>query len=518
MADKPDPPRIHQKRLETVADLIYIAGRLDPSTAVVPGGHRVEDLRLVESARDHGVVDRIVLVGRKDRIAAAVAEANIDVSQDDIVAADSDEEIAAATVELIRAGGVDIVLKGDISTPVINRRMLPLAIRPTVSLATVFDAAPLANGRPMLMTDAGVTTVCSPERMAGLVRNAIDVAQTVMGINRPRVAILSANEKQIASLPSTRMGLELASRDWPDAVVCGPLSFDLATDPASVAIKGLPDVPRADEVAGRADVLVCPGLDTANVLYKTIAAMNKYGAASLASITVGFPVPYVILSRADSLEVRLASIALCAIYARRRPQDRPPAEPVSPPAPADTPYVLDRIDDQPEPCNRQEIFAMSRTEKSRWVFRAHVVDRAGALTSIASAFSNEGVSIDTVVGHGFQERAGMGGSVVLTFNCSEADKDKMVRKVKRLSKVMQLEERPYESQSLRKSVLLLTARELKPRDVVGDTTVLTSELVKTEPRGWTYLLAGSPSELDPILDRLETEGLVKDVIYSVLSL
>jgi phosphotransacetylase len=56
------------------------------------------------------------------------------------------------------------------------------------------------------------------------------------------------------------------------------------------------------------------------VLYKVIAAMSKYGEAALASITVGFPVPYVILSRADSLETRLASIALCAVYARRRPQ------------------------------------------------------------------------------------------------------------------------------------------------------------------------------------------------------
>jgi len=310
------------ERLEAVADLIEIAGRLTPSTAVVPGGHRVEDLRLVESARDHGIVDRIVLVGRKDRITRAVAEVGIDVPPGDIVPAHGDQQIAEATVELIRAGGVDIVLKGGISTPIINRSMLPLAVRPTVSLATVFDAAPLAGGRPMLMTDAGVTTVCSLQRMPGLVRNAVDVARVVMGIDRPRVAILSANEKQIASLPSTKTGLELARHDWPDAVVCGPLSFDLATDPGSVAIKGMPDVPGADEVAGRADVLVCPGIDTANVLYKVIAAMNKFGEASLASITVGFPVPYVILSRADSLETRLVSIALCAVYARRRPHDR----------------------------------------------------------------------------------------------------------------------------------------------------------------------------------------------------
>jgi len=161
---------------------------------------------------------------------------------------------------------------------------------------------------------------------------------------------------------------------------------------------------------------------------------------------------------------------------------------------------------------------MSKAVESHWVFRAHVVDRAGALTSIASAFSNEGVSIDTVVGHGFEERAGVDGSVVLTFYCSEAEKDKMVRKVKRLSKVTQLEEHSYESQSLRKLAIILTDGELKPRDVVGEAAFLTSELVKKEVRGWTYLLAGSPSDLDPVLERLEIAGRVKDIVYSLLSL
>jgi hypothetical protein len=161
---------------------------------------------------------------------------------------------------------------------------------------------------------------------------------------------------------------------------------------------------------------------------------------------------------------------------------------------------------------------MNETEKNHWVFRAHVLDRSGALTSIASAFSNEGVSIDTVVGHGSEALAGTDGSVVLTFCCSEEDKDRMVRKVRRLSKVTRLQEHPYESQSLRKSAMILSNRELKPIDVVGETAFLTSELVKADANGWRYLLAGSPSDLDPVLERLESAGVVKDIIYSVLSL
>ncbi|MCK7502727.1 MAG: hypothetical protein MZV70_00590 [Desulfobacterales bacterium] len=81
-----------------------------------------------------------------------------------------------------------------------------------------------------------------------------------------------------------------------------------------------------------------------------------------------------------------------------------------------------------------------------------------------------------------------------------------------------LEEHPYESQSLRKATLILTTRELKPRDVVGKKTFLTTELIKSGPGGWVYFLAASPSDLDPVLERLETAGVVKDIIYSVLSL
>ena len=304
-------------KLSSVGDLVEIAGAMQASTVVIAGGHRIEDLRLVESARDHGIIDRIILVGRGDLVTEAVHEVGIEIEEHDIIAADDEESMAQQTVELIRSGQTDIVLKGGISTPVINRHIIRLAVRPTVSLATIVEASPVAGGRPFIITDAGVTTVCNFGRMVNLIENAVEVARVVMGIEQPRVAVLSANEKQIPSLPSTWMGKRLAERHWPHAVVCGPLSFDLATDPESVNVKGMPDIHHARDVAGRADVLVCPGIDSANILYKTFTAMTKYGQASMAGITVGFPVPYIILSRADTLETRLLSIALCSIYAQR---------------------------------------------------------------------------------------------------------------------------------------------------------------------------------------------------------
>jgi len=158
------------------------------------------------------------------------------------------------------------------------------------------------------------------------------------------------------------------------------------------------------------------------------------------------------------------------------------------------------------------------TEKKHWVFRVGVADRAGALTSIASAFSNRGISIDTVVGHGAAYTAAHDGTVVVTFWCTEAEKDEIVRVVKRLSKVTYLEEHPYDSESLRKSVMLHATRRLTPGDVAGRETFLTCELMKHERDVYTYFLAGSPSELDPVLARLADEGILKDVVYSVVGL
>ena len=127
----------------------------------------------------------------------------------------------------------------------------------------ITEAAPIAQGRPMIVTDAGVNTVCSLARMTGVVRNAVDAARTVMGIPRPHVALLTTADAGPDYLPSQRLGEELTALDWPDAAVCGPIPFDMATDPAAVAELGLPHLPGAEEVCGQADILVCPTIESA---------------------------------------------------------------------------------------------------------------------------------------------------------------------------------------------------------------------------------------------------------------
>ncbi|MBU1693734.1 MAG: hypothetical protein KKC51_07190, partial [Verrucomicrobia bacterium] len=306
----------------SVSRLQEVASALPPKTVVIVGGDRKEDLLVAKSLQGRRFVKRCLLVGNGESIRNAARRLGISVAESDIIATQSQKETARRTVELVEQGEADILLKGDISTPVLNREMLKIKSRDTISLVTLFQSPCLAGGRPVLITDAGVTTICNFSRMCGIIRNAVEVAHFVLDLPCPRVALLSANEKVIESLASSKMAAALSKKNWEGAVVYGPLSFDLATEPESVRIKGISkkEAPAMREVAGQADILVCPSLDAANILYKTIMSMTRHGMAAMAGITAGVNVPYIILSRADGEATKLDSIALCCIYAERQKQ------------------------------------------------------------------------------------------------------------------------------------------------------------------------------------------------------
>jgi butyrate kinase len=270
-----------------VSDLVEVAGSMRPKTVIIPGGHREDDLLLVESARDHGIVANCLLVGDAERIRCSTERLGIGVADEHIIATQSPKETAARTVELVHQGKADIILKGDISTPILNAAMLKLRVRKTMGLVTMFDAAPDrqrpadVHYRPRGDDRVHLRPARGPDRKR-------DRCGPRRGRSRAAArGLLSANEKVIPSLKSSVVADRLTKRNWKDAIVYGPLSFDLATDMSSVESKGIPEGGLAHEVAGKADILVCPGIDTANSVYKVIMAMVKYGEASMAGVTVG---------------------------------------------------------------------------------------------------------------------------------------------------------------------------------------------------------------------------------------
>jgi len=154
----------------------------------------------------------------------------------------------------------------------------------------------------------------------------------------------------------------------------------------------------------------------------------------------------------------------------------------------------------------------------RWLFRATVADRAGAITSIAAAFSNRGISIDSVVAHGAEETPGGDGVVVVTFRSSEEEKEKVRREVERLPKVRRLDEHVYLQDYLRKGAVLLVKPEAAAFRIVEESPGVTCDLIKDESIGRTYFIAGAPNQVDPVIERLLSDGLLVDIVYAIMTL
>lgn len=305
--------------IRAVSDLIFTAGASVRKSVVVAGGDRLSDVLLAEAAQDHGIVARVILVGDEGRIREALEQTHLAVTAEDIIPARGDAETAAKAVACAQRGEADIIVKGGTPTTALYRELLKIRVRTTISVVTCFDAAPLAEGRPMLLTDPAVTVSCTYARLVDIIENAAEVARLVLGRERPKVAVLSITEEEVRALESSRLARALTERRWEGLEVYGPLSFDLAVDPQSVIAKKLLErFPGSGSVAGQADVLACTGIDQANLAYKAVMEMAKYGIASLANITTGLQVPVAPVSRSDPLSTRLGSIALASLYAQRK--------------------------------------------------------------------------------------------------------------------------------------------------------------------------------------------------------
>ena len=165
--------------------------------------------------------------------------------------------------------------------------------------------------KPLLITDAAINTAPDLETKADIIRNAIDLARAI-GIERPKVAILSAVETVTPRVPSTIEAgalCKMADRGQiAGGEIDGPLAFDNAVSVAALASKGI-----VSEVAGQADILLAPDLEAGNMLAKQL--MHLAGAEA-AGLVLGARVPIVLTSRADSPRTRVASAAAAALISR----------------------------------------------------------------------------------------------------------------------------------------------------------------------------------------------------------
>ena len=263
-------------------------------------------------ARDHTLIAP-VLLGHAGRIAEAAAELGRDLAGIEIIDIAEPAEAAAAAVAMAREGQVQALMKGHLHTDTL--------LRPTVdrdkglrggrrfSHVFVMDVPGLAH--PLLVTDAAINIAPDLRTKVDIVQNAIDLARA-LGIETPKVGVLSAVETVNPDLPSS-MDAALLSKmaergQITGGMVDGPLAMDNAVDMAAARTKGI-----VSPVAGRAEVLVVPGIDAGNMLAKQLTYLSH---AEAAGVVIGARVPIILNSRADDDMARLASCAVAALYDR----------------------------------------------------------------------------------------------------------------------------------------------------------------------------------------------------------
>ena len=249
-----------------------------------------------------------VLIGEADAIAAIARDMEWDIGSLRVVAANDERRAAETATALARGGEVAALMKGHVHTETLLRAVLArrAGLRTGRRVSHVFHMTVPGHQRVLHITDAVVNVRPGVDDKIDIVLNAVDLARA-LGTDEPKVALLSGAETPNPSLPSSMEAAEVVRRVNARAVVDGPFGFDNAVSPEAAAVKGI-DSP----VAGRADILVVPGLESGNFLFKQ---MVYFMGATAAGLVVGVKIPIVLTSRADPPEARLAATAMAAIVA-----------------------------------------------------------------------------------------------------------------------------------------------------------------------------------------------------------
>src|SRR6478752_9437706 len=300
--------------------LVAAAKAVPPTPTIVVHPCDETSLRGVVDSATAGII-RPVLVGPEKKIKETASKFGLDISGYEIVDTPHSEAAAAKGVELIHAAKGEMLMKGSLHTDELMRSVTAKVggLRTDRRISHVFIMDVPASADTVFVTDAAINIFPDLDGKRDIIQNAVDLYNQAGFGTTPRVAILSAVETVTSKIPSTIEAAALCKMadrgQITGGVLDGPLAFDNAIDVDAARIKGI-----KSEVAGRAQILVVPNLESGNMLAKNLAFMAK---ADTAGIVVGARVPIVLTSRADSPRARMASCAVAALYANARRQRAP---------------------------------------------------------------------------------------------------------------------------------------------------------------------------------------------------
>jgi phosphate butyryltransferase len=289
-------------------DLLRCASKIPDKIVVVVSPHTAETFgSVIEAQRSLHV--KAILVGDRDVIERGLAAQGSDASGFEIVHQPDVNAALQASIELARNSRADILMKGSVDTSTMMKAVLEerSGLRTGRLLSDIFvlEYPPREHNKFIMITDGGMTLAPDLKNKVELINNAVEVAH-VLGNPNPKVAVLSATEFVVPSLPSTLDAAALSKMNdrgqIKGCIVDGPFALDNA-----ISLEAAQEKAIASPVAGRAEILVAANIESANSLAKST---TYFAGLRLAHVIVGARVPILIPSRADKSDAKLLSIAL----------------------------------------------------------------------------------------------------------------------------------------------------------------------------------------------------------------
>jgi phosphate acetyltransferase len=260
-----------------------------------------------------------VLIGPEVRIRHLAQEAGIDLIGVEIISVPHSHAAAEKAADMAASGEVEVLMKGSLHTDELIHSVLARpALRTGRRMSHVFRFDVPLYPKPLLITDAALNITPSLQEKVDIIQNAIDFAR-IMGIETPKVAILAAVETVNPNMPSTIDAAALCKMadrgQIRGAILDGPLAFDNAISLHAAKVKHIESA-----VAGDADILVVPDLESGNMLAKQLEYL---AGASGSGLVLGARVPIALTSRADGPMTRVASALLAQLAAHNARRDHP---------------------------------------------------------------------------------------------------------------------------------------------------------------------------------------------------
>ena len=299
---------LSDKKIECPNNLLNVAKKKNNiNAAIVNAGKPLPMHSAMEAVKENLIIP--IFIGDKEEINKCAAQLKWDISKFKIIHEPIENNTASIAAKLASENKVRIIVKGHIHTDILMKETLKrnYSLIGKKRLSHIWHMTINKDDSPLIITDGVLNVMPNIKTKMHILKNSVDFANRI-GITRPKVSVLSATEEVLDSVPSSVEAKEitkLAKEENLNADVFGPLAFDNSISKKSAVIKGI-----KNEVAGQADILLVPSVETGNALVKM---MIYFMGACAAGVVIGGKIPIVITSRSDEAQARMASIAAAVV-------------------------------------------------------------------------------------------------------------------------------------------------------------------------------------------------------------